>query len=84
MSISFAEVGTTLAATETEVQEFDAAVQALAGARDNLVQAQDTVATAQTAVATAVDVEGTEKADVVSGITQAIGQLNAILATLQE
>jgi len=81
--ITFAEVNTTLTATETEVAQHDASIQALADARSSLTAAQDVVTTAQEAVTIATDVEGTEKADVVAGINQAIQQLTTILQTLQ-
>ena len=83
MSISFDQVNATLAQTETEIQEHEAAIAALASARQALTDAQSVVATAQVAVTEATTAESNEKADVVAGITQAISQLNEILATLQ-
>ncbi len=83
MPTNFTEVQATLLATETEIQEHEAAVAALVSAQQALVDAQATVASAQTSVTDATASEGGERADVVAGITAAIGQLNALLAELQ-
>jgi len=82
-SISFVEVTATLIATETEIQEHESAIAARNAAQTALTSAQDVVAGAQADLTTATQAESTEKADVVAGITQAISQLNDLLATLQ-
>ena len=84
MPVDFTQVNATLTQTETEVAEHDVAVQQLNDARISLTAAQDVVTTAQESVTAAIDAEGTEKADVVAGITLAVSQLTAILQTLQE
>jgi len=83
MPIDFTQVNATLTATETEIAEHEAALAALAVAQQELADAQTTVTTAQTAVSDATATEGGEKADVVTGITNAINQLTALLQTLQ-
>lgn len=82
-AISFTEINATIAQTETEVTEYEAAKTLLADKRTALVAAQDTVAGAQADVQAATDAEGSEKADVVGGLTNLVNQANAILQTLQ-
>jgi hypothetical protein len=80
----FVDVAATLTATDAEVAQFEAAQVALATARAGLATAQSSVATEQVNVTAATEATSAEKADVVAGITTALDQLNAILATLQE
>lgn len=84
MAIEFATVRTTLEQTDTEVTQYNQALAALGGAKDELAAAQEIANTKQAAVTVATSKVGTEKEDVVTGITQAIAQLSAILAELQE
>ena len=83
MPINFTEVNAILAQTETEIAEHETALANLAAARTALTAAQEVVTQAQTDVQTATDAEGGEKADVVTGITNAINKLTELLATLQ-
>lgn len=83
MSIDFTQIEATINSTKNEVTEYDEALVALGGAKQQLTEAQATVASAQEAVTTATEATSQEKADVVAGITAAIGQLNAILTELQ-
>lgn len=84
MAIDFSAIRTTLAATDTEVTEYNEALTALAGAKGELSVAQETANVAQLAVTAATESVSAEKADVVSGIAAAITQLNSIMADLQE
>lgn len=83
MSVDFTQIEAVLDQTKIEVTEHDASVVALDESKVALTAAQDVVAAAQTAVIAATEATTKEKADVIAGITDAISQLNAILAELQ-
>ena len=83
MAIDFSAVEAAIAATKSEVVEHEAAAAVLDAAKAALAEVQTQVASAQAAVAEAAGVAGTQKADVVAGISAAIGALNDLLLQLQ-
>jgi len=83
MSIDFTQIEATINATKAEVAEYSEALTTLGGAKEALVAAQTVVATAQESVTVATEATSAQKADVVAGITAAIGQLNTMLTELQ-
>ena len=84
MAIEFTGVLTTLAAADTEVNEYNLALAALNGAKGELVASQEVVVVKQGAVTAAGESVSSEKTDVVRLVTEAIAQLTAILTGLQE